>query len=245
MTGHYWSETQPSLNEIPLEYVEGGLHWLAAHPKVATHDGRVALIGGSKGGELAMLVAATFPDLVGPVVAYTPSSVVWAGIDFSVPRRPMRSSWTHAGRPLKFVPYPAGAVASTSSGGWSVLPIYDRGLDNAEAVREASIPVERATGPLLLLSGGDDHMWPAERMCGMVVERMHQHDRADAVRHFNYPDAGHVLMPYPRPIGDAVRLPMTFDLGGSPEAASAAHADAWPKVVAHLRDRKIDIGSTA
>jgi hypothetical protein len=28
---------------------------------------------------------------------------------------------------------------------------------------------------------------------------------------------------------------MPFDLGGTPEAAGAAHLAAWPQVVAHLR----------
>jgi pimeloyl-ACP methyl ester carboxylesterase len=80
-----------------------------------------------------------------------------------------------------------------SERGFSVLPIYDRGLDNAAAVQEAAICVERATGPLLLVSGGDDRVWPAERMCRMVVERMRLHGRADDVDHLNYPDAGHFL----------------------------------------------------
>jgi len=116
----------------------------------------------------------------------------------------------------------------------SVLPIYDRGLDDAEAVERAVIPLERATGPLLLISGGDDHMWPAARMCAMATERMARHGRADAIRHLNYPAAGHVLTPR-RSISGAPQMPMMFDLGGSPDAAIAAHDDAWPQVVAHLR----------
>jgi hypothetical protein len=39
------SATQPALIEVPLERVERGLRWLIAHPRVATQDGRVALIG--------------------------------------------------------------------------------------------------------------------------------------------------------------------------------------------------------
>jgi methyltransferase (TIGR00027 family) len=227
--------TQPSLIDVPLERIERGLRWLAAHSKVATHDGRVAVMGVSKGGELALLVAATFPDLVGPVVAYTPSNVVWAGIDFTLPRGAMRSSWSLTGTPLPYVPYPEGVQMPYSERGFSGLPVYDRGLDNAAAVLEASIPVERATGPLLLMSGGDDRLWPAARMCHMVVERLRLHGRADAVSHLNYPDAGHVLFPYKSPSHSAAQPPFRFDFGGSREASATAHADAWPQVVAHLR----------
>ena len=56
-------DTQSTLVEVPLERVERGLRWLIAHSQVATHDGRVALIGvGRRAAKLALLVAATFPD---------------------------------------------------------------------------------------------------------------------------------------------------------------------------------------
>ena len=176
---------------------------------------RIAVLGGSKGGELSLLAAATFPDLVGPVVAYTPSSVVWAGIDFSQPRASTRSSWSLAGEPLPCVPYPAGVGPSSSERGLSVLPIYDRGLENAAAVAQAAIRIERATGPVLVISGGDDRMWPAERMCVMVVDRARRAGRETLVRHLNFPEAGHVLTPYQAPASSAA-MPMPFDLGGSP-----------------------------
>jgi dienelactone hydrolase len=225
--------TQPALVEVPLERIERGLRWLAAHPKVKTDDGRVALVGVSKGGELALLVAAAFPDLVGPVVAYTPSSVVWAGIDFTQPSGTRRSSWRHKGAPVPWLPYPERIVPTFSPRGLVGRPIYERGLENTSAVERATIPVERVTGPLILVSGGDDNMWPATRMCEMVVERMRQHGRADAVLHLNYPAAGHSLFPYKRP-SDAPP-PMPFDLGGSGDADRAAHASAWPQIVRHLK----------
>jgi len=182
-----------------------------------------------------LLVAATFPNLVGPVVAYTPSSVVWAGIDFSETSGAKRSSWSIADKPLPFVPYPSGVAPTFSERGLSVLPIYDVGLDNAGAVAEAAIAVERATGPLMLISGGHDRMWPAERMCRMVVDRMRHHERASAVSHLNYPEAGHALFPYRNTSPHGVASPMPFDLGGSPDAATAAHTSAWKQVVEHLR----------
>jgi dienelactone hydrolase len=232
-------ETTAALVEVPLERIERGLRWLAAHPKVATRDGRVALVGASKGAELALLVAATFPDLIGAVVAYTPSSVAWAGIDFSDPSGVRRSSWSYKGKPIPWVPYPQGVMPSFSARGIVGLPVYEKGLENAPAVEQATIPVERATGPLLLISGGDDKMWPADRMCKMVVERMRHHQRADRVVHLNYPAAGHSLFPSRLPSSSDPRDPRDprspFDLGGSREADRAAHADAWAHVVAHLR----------
>lgn len=226
---------QRSLIEVPIERVERGLRWLAAQPQSRTRDGRVGVIGGSKGGELALLAAATYPELVGPVVAYTPSHVVWAGIDFVNPRGRQASSWSRAGRPLPFVPYPKDVVPATSERGLCLLPIYERGLEDVEAVERAAIPLERATGPLLLISGGADRMWPAAKMCTMAMARLARYGREDAARHLNYPNAGHVLVPRRHAPANVPQMPIVLDLGGSPGAMLAAHDDAWPQVVAHLR----------
>jgi uncharacterized protein len=225
-------DLQPALVEVPLERVERALEWMCARPDVETPDGRVAVIGGSKGGELALLVAATLPDLIGPVVAYTPSSVVWMGMDFSGGGQ-QGSSWTFRGRPFPFVPYPDGVLPSFSDKGMALLPLYDKGLDQVDAVREAAIPIEKATGPILLLSGGDDHMWNATRMCRMLVDRMREHGRSDDIEHLDFPSAGHgVLQVLALPEGSA---PPPYDLGGSHETNRAATEAAKELVFAYLR----------
>lgn len=232
----YWATpgTQPWFTGIPLERIERGLRWLIGRPDVRTQDGRVALVGASRGGELALLVASTFPELVGPVVAYTPGSVVWQGVDLTLPPGETRSSWSLRGKPLPYVSVPAGAAPGQSSAGISWLPMMEPGLDDTDAVARATIPVERCTGPLLLVSGGDDHVWPTARMCAMLTGRMSGHGRRDAIAHRNYPRAGHMLFPYSRP-PDTLVPEMLTDFGGSPEADAAAHADAWPHVLRCLR----------
>jgi dienelactone hydrolase len=230
----YWAtrETQMTFTEIPLERVERGLQWLAAQPRVRLNNGRVPLIGASRGGELALLTAAAFPSLVGPVVAYTPSSVAWVGIDEAFPAT-TRSSWSHRGQPLPYVPFPPGVAPAMSDRGLSLLPMCEAGLADALAVSRAAVAVERATGPLLLVSGGDDRVWPTGRMCESVVQRMGEHGRAAEVTHLHYPRAGHMLFPYTRP-SDTLIPALPADLGGTPEADAAAHRAAWPRVVAHL-----------
>jgi dienelactone hydrolase len=232
----YWgtSETQLAFREIPLERVEKGLRWLARHPDVNAPGGRVGIVGASRGAELALLVAATFPELVGPVVAYTPSSVVWMGLDFTLPPGTTRSSWTLRGAPLPYVRFPANVPPVQSERGWSMLPVCEAGLDSREEVEQATIRVEQASGPIMLVSGGDDNVWATGRMSEMMVGRMTQHGRANDVRHLHYPRAGHMLFPYERP-SDVMVPEFPMDLGGTPDADAAAHADAWGQVVVHLR----------
>jgi hypothetical protein len=85
------------------------------------------------------------------------------------------------------------------------------------------------------ISGGDDRMWPAERMCRMVVDRLRRTGRDRVARHLNFPEAGHALFPFEASGRTEVAASMPFDFGGRAEAASAAHASAWPEVLRHLQ----------
>ncbi|HSR22922.1 MAG TPA: acyl-CoA thioesterase/BAAT N-terminal domain-containing protein, partial [Candidatus Eisenbacteria bacterium] len=64
----------PNLIDIPLEYFTGALAWLGRQPGV--DPARLLMMGASRGGEVALLLGADFPDLVHAVAAYVPSSVV-------------------------------------------------------------------------------------------------------------------------------------------------------------------------
>jgi uncharacterized protein len=65
------------LVEIPIEYFGKTAAWMKAHPKVKA--GRRGLVGGSKGGELTLLLASLNNDFQA-VVAMTPAAHVWEAI---------------------------------------------------------------------------------------------------------------------------------------------------------------------
>jgi dienelactone hydrolase len=221
--------------EIPLEYIERAASWLAEHPAVGSSP--VGIVGGSKGAELGLLAASRFPDVIGPVVAIAPASVVFFGLDRhgDDPSAVLRSSWSRHGRPVPFVPYPAGAHPASSGAGLSVAPVYEAALADEEAVSAANIPVEQAHGPLLLVSGEDDRMWPSARMAEMIVDRMAHHGRSADVTHLRYPGVGHRLLgaATAEPAASGERVP--FDYGGTDEADARARDDAWDRAAGFLR----------
>lgn len=232
------------LVEVPLEYVGAALDWLVARPEVA--GDKVAVVGASKGGELALLAGATFPDRVGAVAAYVPSGVVWQGItrDRRAMRAGPRSSWTYEGAPLPFVPFARLTP-------WELLqytvrylrrrPIrvhafYARGLDDRDAVAAATIPVERIDGPVVVVSGDDDGVWPSTLLATLVVERLRAHGHPHRVEHRRYRHAGHMIT-VPGAELDADNPDVArFGLGGTPAADAEASRDAWPIVVDVLRE---------
>jgi len=219
---------------IPLEYFEEAIAWLRARPEVA--GAGIGVMGTSLGGELALLLGATFTD-VSAVVAIVPSGVVWG------------SKWSHRGAALPGIqgalsdPETMKAIQEAIEKGTpaSGTPGYLRSLAAAGASAvEAEIEVERTCGPILLLSGEDDAMWPSTGLANIAVGRLRSHDFPFAFEHLSYPGAGHLafLAPYvPTTRNWAVhpQLKIPVALGGSARESAAAGADAWPRIIAFLR----------
>lgn len=223
------------LADIPLEYCHRAIEWLQQRPEI--NGERVGVLGGSKGGELALLLGATFPS-VRAVVAHTPSSVVWQGFSF----QPPRSSWSHNDQPLPFVPFRTSFThivnhlfARLFHKSVALQSVYClRGID-AKQLEEATIPVENSHGPIMLISGGDDQMWPARPFAEMSIDRLAAHKYPHAYEHLTYADAGHAVYGLPDVPLHGTTGTKEFTLGGTVQANATARADAWPRVLRFFR----------
>jgi hypothetical protein len=192
----------------------------------------VAVVGNSKGGELALLLGATFPRDVGAVVGYAPSALVWQGIAFDreVYYGGPRSPWAIRGEAVPFVPLARPGAAEMIRRTEALIedrPIgtrafYERALRNESAEAAASVPVEEIEAPVLLISGTDDRLWPSTRLSEMAIRRLEAHDRPFPREHLRYEPAA--------------SWTNRFELGGSREADEFANADSWPRVIAFLED---------
>lgn len=232
------------LAEVPLEYLRRGSEWMRSLP--AVRDGPVGLLGRSKGAELALLAGATF-DWVGAVAAYAPSGVVWAGLTYG---GETTSSWTLDGEPVDFVPtaFPPSVVGDYAVS-WplgepvSLRPTYEVGLERAgdDRIAEATIPVEDIDGPVTLVSGGRDKLWPSVRLGNIAEERLREHDHPYPVRHLTTAEAGHfVSFPYqPTTEVTAIDGPLPGSgtaLGGTPAGLARAAEESWPVVLSTLEE---------
>jgi hypothetical protein len=137
----------PVLADQPLEYFADAFAWLRRRPEARGQ--RVRLVGASRGGELVLLLGATFPDDVAAVVAYVPSSVLWGGVG-----APGHAAWTHRGAPL---PYMDNRGAATSN---DPHRRFLQQMEDVAVVERATIPVERTRGPILLVPGTAEGLWP-------------------------------------------------------------------------------------
>jgi hypothetical protein len=209
------------LGLIPLEYFKTAIDWLRAQPGV--DPDRIGIEGTSVGGEVALTVASHYPQIKA-VVAAVPSSVVWPGISHTNPNPP--STFTQAGQPLPDLPYGGGAFTS-------VYDLYARGLPALDQHPAAIIPVERINGPVMLICGKADTLWPSCPMSEQVTARLKARHFRRPVAFLSYADAGHAVFGPPADPASP-HFAALGSLGGSPQGNQAARQDNWPRAMAFM-----------
>jgi dienelactone hydrolase len=231
------------ISNTPLEYFARGLDWLRA--TVQPLGNFVAISGQSRGGELVLLLAATFPDKVSAVLAYVPSALVHSGQNAADPAVGREGpTWLLNGQPLTH------QWENNQHASWAP---FDQGppphrhalamltaLQDKEAVARARIRVEQIQAPVLLLSATDDGSWPSSVYCQMVSDKLAEVTHAWPVEWHDYQDAGHaILFPHVPTTQLTYAHPVSgrISTGGGVPAANA-HADrhAWQHAQAFLQN---------
>lgn len=234
----------PFITETPLEYLETGLRWVRR--ELQPKDGFVAVSGQSRGGELALLLGATFPDLVSAVIAFVPGAMVHGAQGAGDPARGgwQGATWTRGGVPLPHLWQDNSAVHWHPWAG-DVPPsrhhsVFFEGLKDTRLAARARIPVEDIAGPVLLISGRDDRAWPSSLYSRMVVSTLRRHDHPHLVRHLDFDNAGHAIN---LPIVPSTQLSrehpvskVPYTNGGTPSGNASADEGSWRGVLAFLNE---------
>ncbi|MEQ1755795.1 MAG: acyl-CoA thioester hydrolase/BAAT C-terminal domain-containing protein [Micropepsaceae bacterium] len=213
------------LELVPLEMFDHALEWLKAQDDV---DGeRLAVIGGSKGAEAALIVAARHPELRA-AIAGMPSSVAWQGLDWNLLKQifsPPDGSWSLNGGAIPYVPY-------VKEFNGTLLELYSRSLSHADEHEAAIIRIERTHAAVLLICGKQDTLWPSCPMAEQVKARA-VHMGGAQVTVLAYELAGHGVFGVPVDRQDRNYRQLS-SLGGTDDGNNAARTDSWPKVLALL-----------
>ena len=232
------------ISDTPLELFARGLDWLRA--TVCPPGDFIAVSGQSRGGELALLLGATFPDKVSAVVAYVPGAVVHGAMSASDPAKGGRDghAWTLGGVPVPHV-WRDNRAASWIPYDDAPPPrrharAVETALADAEAVARARIPVEHIRGPVLTISGTDDGSWPSTRYAEMVEDALTASNHPWPHAHLRCEGAGHAIThPYQPTTRIASPHPVSGILttgGGTAEANAQANEITWPAMLDFLRN---------
>jgi dienelactone hydrolase len=232
-------EGLPNLPEnIELEYFEKAMQWLSQQPEV--NPDKLVLMGASKNSELALVLASRFPDLVDAVVAYAPSSVSWSNTALPYNSDTLMPSWTHKGLAIPYIPM--DKISPNSSGEIDMLKYWETGLAKGQYIDQASIPVEKINGPILLISGNHDKIWPSSRMADMIEKRLVDNAFSYEFINLKYDNSGHSISGNPddnRSYGPAyLRIngqDYEYDFGGDAEGDFAAKQDARKQLMKFLK----------
>lgn len=127
------------------------------------------------------------------------------------------SSWTHNGQGLPFVPYAAVDPENDNR-----VAMRRRSLAQGTTVERATIKAEKINGPVLLLSGREDTIWPSSYMSETIVARLQKHGFRFPYEHVAYDDAGHLIS---QVRSDATRW------GGTEEGNRFAQEDSQRRVI--------------
>ena len=182
--GYFNAEGTPkNLDRISLDAISDTIMNIAKrNPKI--NESKIALIGGSRGGELVLNLASRF-DHFNAVIAISTSNVSFPAITWSA----NTSSWTYKGKEVAYVPAPLKIIGPALKG--DLFTAHKMMLEDKEAVKKAEIKVENINGAILILSGKNDDQWPASEMSDQLIKRL----KDKKFKHYNKHiaiDGGHI-----------------------------------------------------
>jgi len=161
---YFGSKNSPRLlDKIEIEDV----YKVIQSAKNKIHTDKIAVMGGSRGADLALLLGSYYPD-ISCVVGLSSSHAVFPGNTdhFST------STWTFQGKELPFIPVNEAAVPFMMQR--NIRKAFEAMLQDHEAEQKALIHVENIKGPVLLISGTKDEICPSSEMSDAMIQRLKQ-----------------------------------------------------------------------
>jgi pimeloyl-ACP methyl ester carboxylesterase len=230
------------LANIPLEYFEEAFQWMRREFGCE----KIAVQGASRGGELTLVLASYLPQYVNGCVAVVPMYATVSGWDHDTNQ--MGPSWTLDGSAIPYAPWedePMSMEALQRLGqghplGYAMAPLFRSALEKDETRDNCSIPVERANGPILCVSGVDDAMWDCSWGSDIVINRLRAHGFKHRFKHLALRETGH-LTPLPNQVttfSEALYHPLAhvfLTCGGNPQGAAQNSSLYWKEIREHYR----------
>jgi dienelactone hydrolase len=223
-----------TLTDIPLEYFKKAIEFLQQQKGI--DPDKIGIIGGSRGGELALLLGATYPEIK-CVIGYVPGIYRCPGAE--------GPAWILNDKPLPFISSSGDEKVMAeiqkrmaSGKATSFLPMFSSIISDPNAITGTEIPIEKINGDILLISGQDDQLWPSSIMSEIAINRLKRHNFKHNYKHLTYPDAGHMIStPFKPTTISAAKHPVNgifMELGGTSEGNAYASADSWQQVLKFL-----------
>ncbi len=162
--GYFGAKGTPDiLNKIAIEDVYNAIKIATKNKQV--NNKKIAIIGGSRGADLALLLGSYYKD-IDCVVSIVGSSAVFPGhtTHFTT------SCWTYQNKELPFVPVNEEAVPFLMKR--DLRGTFETMLKDTIAVENAIIKIENIKGAIFLLSATKDEICPSTPMAETMIARL-------------------------------------------------------------------------
>ncbi|XP_069602564.1 acyl-coenzyme A amino acid N-acyltransferase 1-like [Ranitomeya imitator] len=208
------------LGEVDLKYFEEAAQFLCNHPKVSG-DG-VGVIGICKGAEIALAMASFLPQVAATVCISGTNAVNGVNI-------------VYGDHIMKPIPLKRERVLSTDF--WSYSFTNVAGDPRKPEFQDSIIPLEKARGPILFLSGSKDQHFNGLFLVAEAKSRAEKYGKKDVYVQC-YPGAGHLLEPPGSPFcplsqGQYFSVPLSW--GGELQPHCRAQEDSWKEIQEFFR----------
>ncbi len=151
------------MQKIAIEDVHNAIIKVAKHSKI--NKRKIAIIGGSRGADLALLLGSYYRD-INCIVGIVASNVTFPGNTNHF----TTSTWTFQNKELPFVPVNEEAIPFLMKR--NLRGAFEAMLKDSIAESKAFIKVENIKGPILLLSATKDEICPSTSMSEKMIERL-------------------------------------------------------------------------
>ena len=162
--GYFGCKNTPAvLDKIAIEDIHKAIEEAAKNKQINIK--KIAIVGGSRGGDLALLLGSYYKDIK-CVIGLVSSHAVFPGHtqEFN------SSCWTFGGKELPFVPVNDAAVPFLMKG--DLRGTFEAMLKDTVAEEKAIIKVENIKAPILLLSATKDEICPSTPMAEKMINRL-------------------------------------------------------------------------
>lgn len=162
--GYFGAKGTPDkLEKIAIEDVHYAIELAKKNKKI--NKQKIAIIGGSRGADLALLLGSYYDDIKG-VVAIVASNVTFPGNanHFTT------STWTYQNKELPFVPVNDEAVPYLMRN--DLRGTFEAMLQDSIEEEKALINIEKINGPILLISATKDEISPSTPMAEKMITRL-------------------------------------------------------------------------
>jgi dienelactone hydrolase len=168
-------DTPDTLNKISINQVHDAI--IVAAKNKSINKRKIAIIGGSRGGDLALLIGSYFKNIK-CIIALVPSHFAFPGHTNHF----TTSAWMFNNKELPFVPVNEEAVPFLIKR--DLRGAFTAMLKDSVAEEKALIKVEKINGPILLLSATKDDHIPGVAMCDKMIARLKAYKFKYVNKHF-------------------------------------------------------------